>query len=493
MSDVELILRSGDSSYIFGLKETKTISYRKDSIDDDVRSCCSNEYIDDDVEFQDGEDLHYHKSDCFIEQMKKELKQNKKKSETEFDNKFGSINKITKSKKANVDDEGIYEQSKHIKNIDSYITNPPKYTRQLPSKSLKYPNSKCMLSEIVKSNKAHNQSIGVKKDTTKKPLACWSNSRIFINCDAELESHINNITNKFWSHKTWENYLEANGLTNYKQVNPDALIIQIGENPDNFYPKFIGNVEPDKILKEKTKINSMSNLVFMPRECDVDYYDLPIYVFCDGSVTDPQCALPKEDRGPDSKYRRFGWGCCILDNIKSHGESRVNTRPRITRWKSSENYLTIDIPSSCYAESLGALEVINMLKKFDPSCNQFNLQTKTAMPYVNGAHKSYTFNIHQNIKDATRPIIVVCDNVQILYLLGCALPSLGKAGSFLNTLSKEIKQEIALTNITGMWIKGHQKHCERNDIETLFKNCNEVVDILATTLTKSIDNLLAQY
>jgi len=134
-----------------------------------------------------------------------------------------------------------------------------------------------------------------------------------------------------------------------------------------------------------------------------------------------------------------------------------------------------------------------MLKRPDPVCTQYNLQTNMAMFQSIGSRKTYMHNIHPKPKYTMRQVIIVCDNVQVLYLLCSSLPSLGKSGSDLNVLSKKVKKEIDLTNITGMWIKGHQKNVQRTSTETLFKNCNEITDNLASVLTKSIDNLLMRY
>ena len=328
------------------------------------------------------------------------------------------------------------------------------------------------------------------QELSKNALSCWANSRIFIINDESLGDHINNVTNKFWSIDVWEQYLKLNNYKKFTQVNPDAVVINVGENRMNVYPNFIGcDIVPDiTIKKNKKDIHKMTNTVFMPRSNEVSYIDLPIYVFCDGSIK----KLSKTNKlANNQNFRRIGWGCAVLDNARSMNNATKKITIAIEKWKSAEVYIEIDTPSSDYAEARGVLNAIKLLKHVNTICSQYNIQTGNAHyeKSLDGV-ESYTFNKYKCRHDAYRQVVIVCDNVHMLYLIACELQFLGTNGSDLYKLSKKIKNEINLTNITGMWIRGHQSNSKMQHmapIERLFKNCNDLVDNLATSLTDNIE------
>lgn len=368
-----------------------------------------------------------------------------------------------------------------IRDIDINELAPQKFPSTSPSTYIKTNKKNNHIAlQITPYTPAINKTI--------PPTPCWVNSRIFIINNDQLGNHIDNIIKKFWSIDTWHSYLKSNGYANALQVNPNVMIIDVGENSENSYPSFVGdNITSDMTIKNKKDINKISNLIFTPKDSELVYCDLPVYIFCDGSIRKIENQITN-----GSNARRVGWGCAMLNKPQLTGNPINDEIPRISMWKSAEIDIDIDIPSSDYAEAMGVLGTIDMLKNENPICHSFNDKTRQSFyeKSQDGA-QSYTLDCRKKTSDAYRQIVIVCDNVHMLYLISCGLQSLGKIDSDLYQLSKKIKSEINLTNIVGMWIEGHQKKSKTTHMSTiqrLFKNCNDLVDNLATHLTSEVEN-----
>lgn len=239
----------------------------------------------------------------------------------------------------------------------------------------------------------------------------WCSRNVFRIFDTSLATYYSPIINKFWDDDRWNKELEKRGLAYCDELNPNVLVFDIGE--PNFMTKYYRHVRVDCIpVTNKESLCTFSNKVFMPRKCDLIYYDLPIYAFADGSTTTDQTAPSNKAKLWIHQKKRFGWGCLVLKDLTK--AKSFDVEKLTAAWASCENHKAIDIPSSTYSELMGILETINLTCFDEPKIKHGNHMIKK-IEDCGCIRKNVTMTADHDIRilarcRSYRTLVICCDN-----------------------------------------------------------------------------------